>query len=92
MTGQKSKDVTLRSTGGSSRLDSTMIVKTTSVKEHDMSTPAETLPNPVELPLEEYSDYRELALGVLSSIRPSQGFPNYFAPKPMSGSVSSSVA
>lgn len=61
------------------------------MKECDMSTPTVNLPDTPTIPLTEYSAYRELALEVLTSTQAPQGLPDFFAPKPMSGSVSSST-
>lgn len=56
-----------------------------------MSTQPATLPNVPALPLTDYATYRNLALGVIDSAYPS-ALPEYFAPKPTSGSVNFTAA
>ena len=44
------------------------------------------------LPVEDYAAYRELALDVLGAARPLEGLPMFFAPRPMSGTVTFGAA
>lgn len=57
-----------------------------------MSTPSATLPAMPALPLTDFAAYRDLALGVLGSAPTAAGLPEFFAPKPMSGSVTFGAA
>jgi hypothetical protein len=52
-----------------------------------MSTPVATSPAMPALPVTDYAAYRELALGVIGAAAQPTGLPEFFAPKPMSGSV-----